>query len=991
MTDFERAFQALNTAQKKAVEATEGPVMVVAGPGTGKTQVLALRIAHILEKSDVGADAVLCLTFTRSGVAAMRARLESYIGSTAREVQISTFHSFAGNIVEKYYSVLDFDRAPVSLDDTEAILLVDQLLHDYEWEYIRPRTNPSQYFSDLKGLISILKRERMTPAMFLGEVDKEIVSLKEDPDSISTRGESKGGLKKEIEKKIESLERTKEVVEFYRLYEEVKKEQGFMDYDDVLAYAVEIVEKSEDARDDIREAYQYVLIDEHQDSSGVQNAFLKAVWRGVEMPNIFVVGDDRQLIYGFSGASLSYFEEFETLFGKAEKIILVENYRSTEPILALADELLQSSVTKEKLKSNTKGDEKILLSQYAYERDEILGAGLFFKEQIASGVKPEQCALLVPKNRHVRSAISILRDMGLPVSSSLGSSLFSLTEAQSIFRVLSIIADPFNSVLLAESLLDQYSSIPALEAHKALHESKYKILTVEDLSLYGAGDTLFAGEHAVAKWGKTLARWIDTLSHARISEIVSTVGNELLITHAKTHESLLSSTEIVRSFLHAAIVWEEKHSGGKFSEFVEYLARLEEYGQSVELASFGATSGIQVMTLHRSKGLEYKAVWIAHMNEETLMSQKRQAFTLPESVKEHINERDSAAARRELYVAITRAKELCAISYATQSYDGKPLELASMVVDLPETHFISRSAQETEAALLAAGPQTYVSVASKEAEDTVEVLKSYVREHYESVKVSVTLLNNFFDCPWKWYFSNFLKLPEVKSVSLALGSAVHSTLEYLLKADTKPTEKMLQEKVEHELVREGVVDPKELKRLAKDAMSAVMNWVDTYYPHLAKDRVSERSVSFKDPLFPLLSMYGKIDLTERFPDGTIAVTDFKTGSVKTPGMIEKLSDDHRLSDYMRQLAMYSYLIRGAEKGSVVTSSRLLFVEADKKEKNALYETRISEEQIDLLVRDIKEYDEALKSGEWVDRECHHKGYGDKTECEYCAMAKIFKK
>lgn len=991
MTDFERALQALNNEQKKAVGSIDGPVMVVAGPGTGKTQVLALRIANILQKSDVGADGVLCLTFTRSGVSAMRARLESYIGSTARNVQISTFHSFAGNVVEKYYSVLDFDRAPVSLDDTEAILLVDQLLHDYEWDYIRPRTNPSQYFSDLKGLISILKRERMTPAMFLEEVDKEIVSLKEDPESISTRGESKGQLKKEIEKKIESLERTKEVVEFYRLYEEVKRKQGFMDYDDVLEYAVKIVELSDDARDDIRETYQYVLIDEHQDSSGVQNSFLKAVWRGVEQPNIFVVGDDRQLIYGFSGASLSYFEEFGTLFGKAELITLSENYRSTESILALADELLQSSVTKDKLKSNTKGDEKILLSQYSYERDEILGAGMFFKDQIFKGINPEQCALLVPKNRHVRSAISILRDMGLPVSSSLGSSLFNLNEAQSLFRVLNIVTDPFNTVLLSESLLDETSGIAPFDAHKLLHEFKYKNITINDLVSYGSENGLFAGEHAIAKWGTKLSSWVQNLTHSRTSELVSTVGNELLIAHAQTHEMLLSSTEIVRSFLHAAIVWEEKHPGGKLSEFVEYLKRLEEYGQSVELASFGATSGIQVMTLHRSKGLEYKVVWVAHMNEETLMSQKRQAFTLPESIKAHINDRDSAAARRELYVAITRAKEVCAISYASQSYDGKPLSLATMVVDLPESHFLMSSSEETEKALLANGPQTYVSVTTKENEDTVEVLKSYVRENYESIKVSVTLLNNFFDCPWKWYFRNFLKLPEVKSVSLALGSAVHSTLEFVLKADKKPTEKALQEKVEHELTREGIVDTKELKRLSKDAMNAVTNWIEVYYPHLAKDRVSERSVSFKDLLFPTLSMYGKIDLTERFPDGTMSVTDFKTGSVKTASSIEKLTEENRLSDYMRQLAMYSYLIRGAEKGNIVTSSRLLFVEADKKEKNALYETRISEEQIDLLIRDIKEYDEQLKSGEWINRECHHKGYGDKTGCEYCKMAKIFKK
>jgi DNA helicase-2/ATP-dependent DNA helicase PcrA len=991
MADFANSYKALNVAQKKAVDTTEGPVMVVAGPGTGKTQVLALRIAHILEKTDVGADAVLCLTFTRSGVSAMRARLESYIGSTARNVQISTFHSFAGNIVEKYYSVLDFDRAPVSLDDTEAILLVDQLLHGYEWDYIRPRTNPSQYFSDLKGLISILKRERMTPAMFLEEVDKEILFIKEDPESISSRGESKGKIKKEIEKKIESLERTKEVVEFYRLYEEVKRKQGFMDYDDVLEYAVKIVELSDDARDDIRETYQYVLIDEHQDSSGVQNSFLKAVWRGVEQPNIFVVGDDRQLIYGFSGASLSYFEEFGTLFGKAQLITLSENYRSTQSILTLADELLQSSVTKEKLKSNTEGDEKILLSEYSYERDEILGAGMFFKEQIAKGVKPEQCALLVPKNRHVRSAIGILRDMGLPVSSALGSSLFTLNEAQSLFRILSIIHEPFNSVLLAESLLDETSGIAPLDAHKLLHEFKYKNLTIEDLVNYGSGNGLFAGEHSIAKWGTKLYSWIESLTHARISLLVSTVGNELLIAHAQTHETLLSSTEIVRSFLHAAIVWEEKHPGGKLSEFVEYLKRLEEYGQSVELASFGATSGIQVMTLHRSKGLEYKVVWVAHMNEETLMSQKRQAFTLPETVKEHINERDSAAARRELYVAITRAKEICAVSYASQSYDGKPLSLATMVVDLPETHFVMSNREETEKALLKNGPQTYVSVVTKEDEDTVEVLKEYVRDNYESIKVSVTLLNNFFDCPWKWYFRNFLKLPEVKSVSLALGSAVHSTLEFILKADKKPTEKQLQEKVGHELAREGIVDGKELKRLSKDAMSAVTNWMEIYYPHLAKDRVSERSVSFKDSTFPTLSMYGKIDLTERFPDGTISVTDFKTGGVKTASMIEKLTEENRLSDYMRQLAMYSYLIRGAEKGNIVTSSRLLFVEADKKEKNALYETRISEEQIDLLVRDIKEYDDQLKIGEWVNRECRHKGYGDNIECEYCKMAKIFKK
>src|SRR4029079_6159431 len=119
-------------------------------------------------------------------------------------------------------------------------------------------------------------------------------------------------------------------------------ERALMDYDDVLSYAVRLAEISEDVRDTMRENYLYILVDEHQDSSGIQNAFLEAVWSETEKPNIFVVGDDRQLIYGFGGASLSYFEEFKTLFGRAELVTLTENYRSTFPILSLADELLKS-------------------------------------------------------------------------------------------------------------------------------------------------------------------------------------------------------------------------------------------------------------------------------------------------------------------------------------------------------------------------------------------------------------------------------------------------------------------------------------------------------------------------------------------------------------------------------------------------------------------------------------------------------------------------
>ena len=195
--DFLKTYTALNPAQREAVDALSGPVMVVAGPGTGKTQVLTLRIANILTKTDTDPSSILCLTFTRSGVAAMHERLERYIGSTARKVTITTFHSFAIAQIEKYYTLLDFHMVPKLLDDTEAVVLVDELLQNGTWEYLRPRTEPAKYFHDLKSLISLLKREDITPVDFLAHVQREIETLTNDPENISSRGASKGQLKKE--------------------------------------------------------------------------------------------------------------------------------------------------------------------------------------------------------------------------------------------------------------------------------------------------------------------------------------------------------------------------------------------------------------------------------------------------------------------------------------------------------------------------------------------------------------------------------------------------------------------------------------------------------------------------------------------------------------------------------------------------------------------------------------------------------------------------
>lgn len=986
VTPFEEAYKKLNEAQRDSVDTIEGPVMVIAGPGTGKTEVLALRIANILTKTDTPASGILCLTFTRSGVTAMRKRLEKYIGTRANDVRITTFHSYAIELIEEHYLDLDFIHVPSLLDDKESVFLVDELLHSRAWKHLRPRVKPETYFNDLKSLISLLKRERISPIDFRVQIEREIESLEKNPDNISSRGETKGQIKKEISKKIEALERTGEVVEFYEAYEAEKQKKLLMDYDDVLEYAVKLVEGSDDVCADIRESALYVLVDEHQDSSGVQNNFLKAVWDSVEKPNIFVVGDDRQLIYGFGGASLSYFEEFKTAFGKAELITLVENYRSTAPILSLADTLLSSELTNEKLRSNRTDSHELYLSEYSYSRDEIIGAGLYFKRLIKDGVDPRECALLVPKNYHVRSALVSLRNMGLAVSMGDSASFFDSRTVLSFRKVLKVVLNPNDSVALANTLLNDISGVSALSVHRFLRDKKNKNFSIENLLNSKESFGLFEDQDQIYQWGKKLELYINESTKLGLLSLLSLIGNDLLIKKSDSHERLLENSEALRTVFHLAEIQIQKNPHVTLGEFLDYLERLESYKMHIPLATFGAHKGVSVMTLHRSKGLEFEAVWIAHMNEETLMSQKKGGFTLPESVKEKIEEKDKSVARREVYVAITRAKKHCTISYAKSDARGGEMELAEVIRELPDMHFVKKDATETEEELLVEGPDVYVRSERVPEGDDFEKMKTLVTDEYEGVNVSVSLLNNFFECPWKWYFRNFLKLPEIKSDSLALGSAVHSAIEMVLKASKIPSESDIRQCVETSFEREGLSDDRTLEKLTKDAVEIVLAWIKTSYKDLAPSRESERSISFKDSRFPNLNMYGKIDLTEKFADGAVSVTDFKTGSSKTSGVIEKLDEENRLSTYMRQLAMYSYLVRGSDKKEVA-SSKLYFLESKVGDKNRIYATRIGDEQIDLLVRDIEDYNRLLKTGEWTDRTCNAKMYGGGDECEQCKLAR----
>ena len=321
---FKKAYGALNTAQKEAVDTIEGPVLVIAGPGTGKTQILTLRIANILLSTDTAPENILALTFTESGARAMRERLRSFVGAVAYRVPIYTFHGFAGDLIRQYpdsYSNIIGGRPASELEKVE---LIETILDDSEFKLLRPLGNPAYYVRAILHTIATLKQEYLEPDK-LGAIINEQEAVLASMPKLHEKGAHKGKVKGDYQKLEKTIAKNHELLAVYRRYQSLLREQNLYDFDDMMLESVHALNSNEDMLRDLQENYQYLLADEHQDVNASQNRILELLAAYHERPNIFVVGDEKQAIYRFQGASLENFLYFEDKFPNTTTIALTEN------------------------------------------------------------------------------------------------------------------------------------------------------------------------------------------------------------------------------------------------------------------------------------------------------------------------------------------------------------------------------------------------------------------------------------------------------------------------------------------------------------------------------------------------------------------------------------------------------------------------------------------------------------------------------------------
>jgi len=295
MPSFQKVYTQLNNRQRQAVDTIEGPVMVIAGPGTGKTQILTLRIANILLKTQVNPENILALTFTENAAAEMRERLGALIGPDAFRVQINTFHGFCNELIQKHFDIFHHLASYMPVSALEEIQMIQDIIESEQFIYLRPQGDPTYYFHPIRSAISSLKKEGVNPTQFIQAIKKWKSDFEKRDDLINTTGKYKGKMKGFAVEEIKHIEKNTEFARLFELYQQKMQEKKLYDFNDMIIEVVKAFKRSDEFLSQIRETYQYILVDEHQDTNNAQNTIIEYICSIDDFPNLFADFKERLL------------------------------------------------------------------------------------------------------------------------------------------------------------------------------------------------------------------------------------------------------------------------------------------------------------------------------------------------------------------------------------------------------------------------------------------------------------------------------------------------------------------------------------------------------------------------------------------------------------------------------------------------------------------------------------------------------------------------
>ncbi len=990
--EFEKSYGGLNAPQKKAVDTIDGPVMVIAGPGTGKTTILTLRIANILRKTDTAPENILALTFTESGSYAMRRKLLQTIGPAAYRINIHTFHGFAENIIQEFPDYFPRIIGSTIITEAEQIKIIEKIIQSKEVDVLRPYGDQSYYVKSILNEIHILKRENVSPDNFTQSIRNDVRSI----DLLEFK-------KTELEKMEKRNVKNAELAYVYKQYQTELDDKKYYDFDDMLLELIRAMEgnslknksktksKSEPENNGktkdsnfkliLQENYQYILADEHQDANAAQNRILELLSDFYESPNLFIVGDDKQAIYRFQGASLENFLYFKEKYKDAQIVELKHNYRSHQGILDASHSLIENNPQipgriRTKLVSLQVGVRPIFINEFQSLNDELEYVSSAIAEAIKKGEKPEEIAVLYRENREARLISDALRAHGIMHRIESDHNVLDDIDSIKIIKLSRAINDLSNSEYLAQALL-----LPEMKCDPAEVADLCNLSNREKIPLHQIikqSDSI-----SVKTAYSSLTKWLFDAQTLAFPEFLQKLIQETqMLASVVSDPNSLERLTSLEAFFDRIIKAAKSKDTFYIKDFVEYIDIINTHGLLTKRTYTEHVGGVRLMTAHRAKGLEFDHVFIVNVINGIWGNRtRRNLFSIP--IIEHARDTGKIEDERRLfYVAMTRARESIDITYSRSN--GEKETIPSQFISEINTTLvlfgkpvIANHFQLFEKKLKIESKLPSISILNQD----------YVKSKFLSQPFSVTHLNNYLACPWRYFFVNLIRIPQTPNKHQMFGTAIHAALRSFFDAYKEGkdyTKKQLIDLFKSNLDKQplSVNDRKQSIEKGKgDLTGYYENYSGMWGRHLLTEyAIKGVELSITDDQSVKIQLTGKLDKIDFIDEMNVTVIDWKTSKPKSRNDIEGKTGSSD-GNYKRQLIFYKLLSDGLGKFNM-KYGEIDFISPNDR---GIYK----KESFEINDGDTIELRELIKkSATEIMGLSFLKSKCDDKQCEYCRLGKL---
>jgi DNA helicase II / ATP-dependent DNA helicase PcrA len=1028
---FEEEYQKLNPQQRKAVDSIEGPVMVIAGPGTGKTQILAARIGKILLETDALPQNILCLTYTDAGAIAMRRRLQQFIGADAYKVNLYTFHAFCNDVIQDNLALFE-KTALDAISELETIELYKMLIDAFPKNHPLKRYRGDVYFeiNNLRQLFATMKKEGWTPSFIKDCIAKYLLSLPYRDEYVYKRKFKQynpGDIKAEkIEEEKEKMLKLEAAVAEFDNYQALLRKKNRYDFDDMIMWVIKAFEENAHLLANYQEKFQYLLVDEFQDTSNTQNRIVQLLISYWSEPNIFTVGDDDQSIYRFQGANIQNMESFLATWQKLEVIVLENNYRSIQPILDIAQTLIRRNndrlinsqpnlgLSKNLIAANTKINNLThppIFACYNNVADEMADVTRQIEVLVnQQQMLPGKIAVIYKENKYGQELARYLRLCGIPVFSKKQTNILHEPFIKKIITLLQYL-DAEHDIsfggdeLLFEILHFDFYKIPPIEIAKlnALAQQKRanneknalrRVLAEQAAKLPA---TLFdTGMHPQLKnCGALLEQLIADVPNITLQNLIDNIIQHAgVLSYLMQQPNKLELLQLLTTFFDFVKSETARNPTLSLNGLMQVLDLMQKEELAIELVQVsGNEKGVNLLTAHGSKGLEFEQVFFVGINAGSWEKKRKPGggYKLPDTMFTAMpTGGDEEELRRLFYVAVTRAEKNLQISYANFKNDGKQLEPSMFVAEILSEHnlpIVPITLSETDSTRFKLLQFTPAPPVLQKLDD------DFVQPLVEKFVMNVTALSNYLKCPLAFYYQNLIRIPSGKNEATEFGSAIHHALEQLFRqmlgtaqqnktiAGEFPAVESLLKDFEWYMTKHRELFTKTafLRRM-EYGHEVLRNYYKKYVDSWHKIVTVERNI--RSVLVNGVPIKGKLDKLE-FDGKNINVVDYKSGDFEKALIKLKGPSDTQPhgGDYWRQAVFYKLLIDHYEqKDWTVVSTEFDFVEPDKKQQYHKAKIVITPADTATVKQQIAEVWQKIQQHDF------YTGCG-KADCHWCNFVK----